>query len=119
MLAQALNRGRRCLASITVGSSVSSYYLLANMQVQVRLFARYRELAGTGSLSLDVPENSTALEVFDHVAARYPDMRAMRASTLMAVDQEFVKPSTELRDGEELALMPPVSGGSAERVHPC
>jgi len=82
------------------------------MQVQVRLFARYRELAGTGSLSLNVPDNSTALDVFDRVAERYPDMQAMRGSTLMAVEAEYVKPDTELRDGEELALMPPVSGGS-------
>ncbi len=86
------------------------------MQVQVRLFARYRELAGTGSLSLDVPDNSTALDVFDRVAARYPDMQPMRGSTLMAVDQEFVKPGTELRDGEELALMPPVSGGAVPLI---
>ena len=80
--------------------------------MQVRLFARYRELAGTGSLSLNVPDNSTALDVFDRVAERYPDMQAMRGSTLMAVEAEYVKPDTELRDGEELALMPPVSGGS-------
>jgi molybdopterin converting factor subunit 1 len=82
------------------------------VNVHVRLFARYRELAGTGTLELDVPANSTALDVFDHVADRFPDMRAMRASTLMAVDADFVRPETELRDGEELALMPPVSGGS-------
>ena len=83
------------------------------MTVQVRLFARYRELAGTNALELDVPDKSTALDVFDCVAQRYPDMVPMRSSTLMAVDQQFVKPLTELRDGEELVLMPPVSGGSA------
>lgn len=80
--------------------------------MHVRLFARYRELAGTGELELDVPDRSTALDVFDRVAERFPDMRAMRASTLMAIDADFVRPDTELRDGEELALMPPVSGGS-------
>jgi len=36
----------------------------------------------------------------------------MRSSTLMAIDAEFVRPETELADGEELALMPPVSGGA-------
>ncbi len=77
----------------------------------MRLFARYRELAGTGSLELDVPAKSTALDVFDRVAESYPDMRSMRQSTLMAIESEFVKPQTELTDGEELALMPPVSGG--------
>mgnify|MGYP001424817282 CR=1 FL=1 len=82
------------------------------MQVQVRLFARYRELAGASSLSLEVPDNSTALDVFDRLAERFPDMQPMRASTLMAIDQDFVKPNTEIRAGEELALMPPVSGGS-------
>ena len=83
------------------------------MNVNVRLFARYRELAGASILSLDVPAKSTAIEVFDQVAERYPDMRPMRQSTLMAVDSEFIQPGTELREGEELALMPPVSGGSS------
>ncbi|HLY65858.1 MAG TPA: MoaD/ThiS family protein [Chloroflexota bacterium] len=80
--------------------------------MHVRLFARYRELAGTSSLSLDVPAKSSAIDVFDRVADRYPEMRPMRSSTLMAIDAEFVRPETELADGEELALMPPVSGGA-------
>jgi molybdopterin converting factor subunit 1 len=82
--------------------------------VNVRLFARYRELAGANMLSLDVPARSTAMEVFDRIAERYPEMRPMRDSTLMAVDEEFIRPETELREGEELALMPPVSGGSVQ-----
>lgn len=82
------------------------------MNVNVRLFARYRELAGASTLSLDVPANCTAIDVFDRVAERYPEMQPMRQSTLMAVDAEFIRPETELRDGEELALMPPVSGGA-------
>lgn len=61
---------------------------------------------------MEVPAKSTALAVFDQVAERYPDMRSMRASTLMAIDAEFVQPHTELREGEELVLMPPVSGGA-------
>ena len=83
-----------------------------DVNVKVRLFARYRELAGTGLLDLDIPTSSTALDAFDRVAERFPEMRPMRASTLMAVDAEFIRPETELRDGEELALMPPVSGGA-------
>ena len=55
--------------------------------------------------------SSTALEVFDRVAERFPEMLPMRGSTLMAIDAEFVRPETEVREGEELALMPPVSGG--------
>ncbi|HEX6512820.1 MAG TPA: MoaD/ThiS family protein [Chloroflexota bacterium] len=81
------------------------------MNVRVRLFARYRELAGTGSLEMDVPPSSTAIQVFDRVAEQFPAMQPMRASTLMAIDSDYVRPETELREGEELALMPPVSGG--------
>ena len=54
------------------------------MNVNVRLFARYRELAGASTLSLDLPAKSTAIQAFDRVADRYPQMRAMRGSTLMA-----------------------------------
>ena len=86
------------------------------MNVNVRLFARYRELAGTSTLRLDVPAKSTAMDVFDQVADQYPEMRPMRGSTLMAVDAEFIRPETELGDGAELALMPPVSGGSGGLV---
>jgi molybdopterin synthase sulfur carrier subunit len=89
------------------------------VNVHVRLFARYRELAGSGSLELDVPPNSTALDVFNRVAERFPEMQPMRGSTLMAIDAEFVRPETEMREGEELVLMPPVSGGCSAFVPPC
>ncbi len=82
------------------------------MLVHIRLFARYRELAGCPSLDIEVPSHSTAGDAFSQVAERFPQMRPMRASTLFAINAEFVKPTVELRDGEELALMPPVSGGS-------
>src|SRR4051794_35856083 len=84
------------------------------MNVTVRLFARYKELAGTNLLRLDLPERSTALDAFDQVAKRLPDIVSMRDSTLMAVDSEYVRPLVELRDGQELSLMPPVSGGSSD-----
>src|SRR6185437_14089440 len=74
------------------------------VNVHVRLFARYRELAGTAGLELDVPPRSTAADVFDRVAERFPGMQPMRASTLMAIEADFVRPETELREGEELAL---------------
>ena len=83
------------------------------MQIQVRLFARYRELAGANLLEMDMPPGSSALDVFDAVAARYPAMVPMRNSTLMAVDADYVKPATVLQDNQELVLMPPVSGGTA------
>jgi len=78
----------------------------------VRFFARYRELVGSGSLALDVPSGSTAADVFDSLAERYPALREMRQSTLMAMNEEFVRPETRLVEGAELVLMPPVSGGA-------
>ncbi|MHB8619248.1 MAG: MoaD/ThiS family protein [Chloroflexota bacterium] len=81
------------------------------MKVRVLLFARYKDLAGTGLLELDVAEGATAGQVFDRVADRFAEMKPMRGSTLMAVQAEYVKPGATLRDGDELALMPPLSGG--------
>lgn len=77
------------------------------MRVKIRLFAVLRERAGAGSLELDLPEGARvadALAAVDHLAGGVP--------LVMAVNREYAKPDVELRAGDELALVPPVSGGS-------
>lgn len=76
------------------------------MRVKIRLFAVLRERAGAGSLELDLPEGARvadALAAVDHLAAGVP--------LVMAVNREYAKPDVQLRAGDELALVPPVSGG--------
>ncbi|HUZ77977.1 MAG TPA: MoaD/ThiS family protein [Chloroflexota bacterium] len=82
------------------------------MDIQIRLFARYRELVGHDTLTVSLPEGSTAGDAFSKVTALHPELAPLQASTLLAIDSDFVKPLAILHDGDELKLMPPVSGGA-------
>ncbi|MGI8609592.1 MAG: MoaD/ThiS family protein [Candidatus Dormibacteria bacterium] len=77
----------------------------------VLLFARPREVLGTGRLSLDLPVGSTAGDVFDLLTGRAPSLAAMKSSIRPAVDNEYATWSSELRSGSEVALIPPTAGG--------
>lgn len=81
------------------------------MQVTVRLFAQLRERAGRGEVEVELPEGARvqdAIAALGDVAAGLP--------VVMAVNREYADESAPLAAGDELALIPPVSGG-AERVH--
>jgi molybdopterin converting factor subunit 1 len=88
------------------------------MRVTVRLFARLREFAGTGELVRDVPAGATVQTVWQRLVAEFPAMAAHSASVSSAVNLEFVRMTAPLADGDEVAFLPPVSGGAGERcVH--
>jgi len=83
------------------------------VEITVRLFAVLREQAGTGRLALDLPDGAT---VADAVAAlRQGPLGALPegAPFVAAVDREYVRQDHPLSPGDELALVPPVSGGAA------
>lgn len=82
------------------------------MQVTVRLFAAYREMIGQSQIALEVPEGTTAGAVLTVLTDRYPRLRAPAEATKFAVNQEYVDPATPLRPGDEVVLLPPVSGGA-------
>lgn len=82
------------------------------MHVRVRLFARLREIAGAGELTRELPSGATARGVWDSVAADFPELRAYAASISVAVNEEYAKMTTAVKDGDEVAFLPPVSGGS-------
>jgi MoaE-MoaD fusion protein len=62
--------------------------------------------------SIEVPEGGLAASVFAHYSARFPRLAEMSASIVLAVNQKFCAPSEALADGDELAMLPPVSGGT-------
>ena len=78
--------------------------------MQVRLFASYREAAGVGQLDLDLPAGATAKDAITEIARRHP-LIAKGRSVVIAKNREYVTPDEPLSDGDELALIPPVSGG--------
>ena len=79
--------------------------------VHVRLFASYREAAGTRGLDTPLPAGARVTDLVTLLGARIPSL--LSAPGLIAVNQSYVQPDTELHDGDEVAFIPPVSGGVA------
>jgi molybdopterin converting factor subunit 1 len=81
------------------------------VHVTVRLFARLRELAGAGELTRQIPEGSSAMDVWQALTAEYPAMTDYGRSISCAVNEEYSRLTATLHDGDEVAFLPPVSGG--------
>ncbi|MEE8325585.1 MAG: molybdopterin converting factor subunit 1 [candidate division NC10 bacterium] len=81
------------------------------MQVQVKLFAAARDIVGQGEVSLQLTEGSTVGDLMEHFFTRYPQLKAMAGSLLLAVNREFAERTVKLQEGDEVGVIPPVSGG--------
>lgn len=81
------------------------------VQITVKLFAAYQEAYGVPELSLDFPSGSTAAAVRDRLLQEHPELESFRDVTRFGVNLNFVDPDTPLQDGDEVVLIPPVSGG--------
>lgn len=90
----------------------------SRIAVRARLFAMQRELAGTRELHLELPAGSTAEGAWDEVTRRYPALAPGRPYLRFARNGEYAEPDAELRDGDEVAFIPPVSGGDRADVEP-
>lgn len=77
--------------------------------LHIRLFASYREAAGTNRLDATLPADSTVADLLAALTPRIPSLGRTRG--MVAVNQEYVTPEAALHDGDEVALIPPVSGG--------
>ena len=86
----------------------------AALRVRVRLFAIQRELAGTREVPLELPPGATVADAWDAVAARHPALAPGRPSVRFARNGDYAEPATPLADGDEVAFIPPVSGGSGD-----
>ena len=81
------------------------------MRVRVRCFAAVREIVGTGELVVDLPEGSTLAQLVDQVRAQFPRLEGLASSLLVSVNREYAAFDKGLAPGDEVALIPPVSGG--------
>jgi len=82
------------------------------MQIRVLFFGMLRDLAGRPSDSLSLPENATLGDVLDHYEKAIPRLKEFMPSVALSVNQQYAAPDMKLRPGDEVALLPPVSGGS-------
>jgi molybdopterin converting factor subunit 1 len=81
------------------------------MKVKVRLFARIRELAGISEMEVEIGEGMSVEEVFELVRARIPRLAGQQLPVAFAVNARYVTPEHPVRPGDEVAIIPPVSGG--------
>jgi len=81
------------------------------MRVTVRLFARLRDIAGAGELTCEVSAGSDVRAVWQLLVADYPELAAYEKSISCAVNADYSRFSAAVADGDEVAFLPPVSGG--------
>jgi molybdopterin converting factor subunit 1 len=81
------------------------------MRVTVRLFARLRDLAGSGELVREVSGPATVQTVWKSLVAEMPALQDYERTMSVAVNADYSKMSATVRDGDEVAFLPPVSGG--------
>ena len=82
------------------------------MRVTVRLFAKLRDLTGAGELIREIPEPATAHVVWNALVAEWPALREYEKTMSVAVNAEYSRMMASVKDGDEVAFLPPVSGGS-------
>jgi molybdopterin converting factor subunit 1 len=81
------------------------------MRVTVRLFARLRDLAGAGELVREVPSASTIDSVWRNLVAEMPALGEYERTMSVALNADYSRMSATVKDGDEVAFLPPVSGG--------
>ena len=81
------------------------------MKVKTRFFAAIKDIVGTSEVDLDLAPGTTAGDLFHQYCQEHPPLSRYANNTMIAVNLEFVPPETHLREGDEIAFIPPVSGG--------
>lgn len=81
------------------------------MHVTVKLFAAYQEAIGESTIVLTLPESETVAGLCDRLLNQYPELERWRDVTRFGINLEFVEADAALKDGDEVVLIPPVSGG--------
>ncbi len=78
--------------------------------LHIYFFATHREAVGAREMTLQVAEGTTVGDVWEMLRQRYPKLRTTRPAA--AINQEYAEPDTLVHDGDEIAFIPPVSGGA-------
>jgi molybdopterin converting factor subunit 1 len=87
------------------------------VRVKVLFFGMLRDIVGTSEDSLELAEGESVAAVFERYASRYPRLEETASSIVLARNQEFCDRSTVVSEGDEIAFLPPVSGGSDLYTH--
>ncbi len=79
------------------------------MRINVKLFAAYREWAGRRDLTFDVQPGTRVIDIWQALSKHHPRLQSV--SPAAAINMEYTQLEAELQEGDEIAFLPPVSGG--------
>jgi molybdopterin synthase catalytic subunit len=83
------------------------------VRIRVLFFGVLRDIVGLREDSVEIPDGGRVDDVFELYAGHFPKLREMAGSLVLALNQSFSEPGAVLSEGDEVAFLPPVSGGSA------
>ena len=81
------------------------------MELNVRLFALYRERAGGSMLSITIPDKATVADLTNEIRRRLPNLAPLEVDIVVAVNTDYADSEVLLQPGDDVCLIPPVSGG--------
>ncbi|MCL5803097.1 MAG: MoaD/ThiS family protein [Thermoplasmataceae archaeon] len=81
------------------------------MKIVVRYFALFRDITGTDQDTIVVDEGAPISDLLVRIRDKYPDMGRTKRDVLVSVNRNFASHELQLKDGDEVAIFPPVSGG--------
>ena len=81
------------------------------MNVRVQFFSHLKDVVGASEMTVSVAEGATAAHLLEQLYTRFPKLREWDNSILVGAGVEFVERDYPLKDGDEIAVMPPVQGG--------
>jgi molybdopterin converting factor subunit 1 len=88
------------------------------MHITTRFFALHRDIVGTASMEMEVSDGATIADVWARLGKQYPELVPATRSLMYALNQEYADPEAALHDGDEVAFIPPVSGGEDTGFRP-
>jgi molybdopterin converting factor subunit 1 len=81
------------------------------MRVTIRFFARLRDITGTPELTREAVPGATVASIWQQVVTEFPDLAKYERSISSALNADYARMDQQVRDGDEIAFLPPVSGG--------
>jgi len=86
------------------------------MRVRILFFGMLKDLVGQAGETIEVAEGASVADVLRHYESQIPRLKDALSSLALAVNQQYAGPDTKLKTDDEIALLPPVSGGAGERI---
>mmetsp|Transcript_24372 Transcript_24372/g.33573 ORF Transcript_24372/g.33573 Transcript_24372/m.33573 type:complete len:83 (+) Transcript_24372:382-630(+) len=81
------------------------------VKVNVLFFARVREIVGASEINLELGSGANTNDLVNVLVQKYPKLGEIIPKIVLALNQEYVIDTLELKEGDEIALIPPISGG--------